>query len=262
MNGAMSRRQIRGRPRGLNMLLVVISAVAFLPYNAHADAETMLAEAESHYGVGEYEQALTVIDQVLIGTDTSAEQRLDAYVLKARCLTQLDRGTDAKSAYTAALGINDEWRPDAILMPDTNERELFEEALHEYQQSQSPATRPVAASKAPTSRDCPSRTAPLIATGVLTAATIYFIVAKQQTGDRWDEYDADPLHRDDLYAEYESALSRQKTAGTVSVACGVVAGYVWWKYFKQHKNCSDSGASISAVSLSVAPDGVVVGWRF
>jgi tetratricopeptide (TPR) repeat protein len=262
MNGAMGRNQRRDRLCVLFILLIMISAAAMLPNTAGADTETMLANAESYYSVGEYDAALVVLGEVLAGADIPAQQRLDAYVLQARCLTQLDRATDARSAFLEALGINGKWRPDPVLVASEDEIALFNEALAQYEHSLPPPVPPVAVTEAQTARGCPSLTAPLVASGVLTVATIYFMATKAQAGDRWEEYAADPLHPDDLYAEYESALSGQKTAGAVSAACGVAAAYVWWKYIRQHKNCSEAGESIPAVSLMVAPDAVMVGWRF
>ena len=246
--------------RVLPRVLLIVCATLIVPATAHADTRAELEKAQSYYGFKDYGRSLDLVGEILETPDLPDQLRLEAQILKARCLTRTGQKEAAKSAYVEALAIDERWRPDPVLQP-ADEVASFEEALAEHEASVRQADDLGTALDSATSHDCPSVTAPLIATGVFTAATAYFFVAKKQTEDSWNDYVADPGHPTDLYDEYESARSREKVAGAVSIASALVSGYLWFKYIKQNKNCTDDDGSREALSLSLAPGWVVVAYR-
>lgn len=240
-------------------LLITMASCPCLIEGARAQRAPSLDDVLLDFAAGEYEKALAEADAIIADKQTTTADHAACLTLKARCLAQLGREQESVQVFREAR------KSDPGLKPDDS---WSTEEGHAYEKAMAPEpSLPLSASSgaaedAESNRSCPKLAVPMVATGVFTAATIYYFVAKKQTNDRWNEYVADPLRPLGLYDEYESALSRQKVSGTVSAASGLVSGWLWWHVIRQHKKCSQGGGPRTDVSLSIAPDGIFVGWEF
>ena len=226
---------------------------------ARAQDAPSLDDVRLDFAAGEYEKALAEADAIIADKQTKTADHAACLTLKARCLAQLGREHEAVQVFREARKYDPSPKPDDSW--STEEGHAYEKAMAP-EPSLPPSASSGAGEGAESNRGCPKLAVPMVATGVFAAATIYFLVAKKQTSDRWSEYAADLLRPPGLYDEYESAWSRQRAAGMVSAASGLVSGFLWWKFVRQHQNCSKGGEPRTDVSLRVSPDGIVVGWRF
>lgn len=256
-NTRLSRRIASGV--ALAALLVAMALCPCLIDGARAQDAPSLDDVRLDFAAGDYGKALAEVDVIIAGKQTTTADRAACLAFKGRCLAQLSREQEAVQVFREARKYDPGLKPDDSW--STEEGRAYEKAMAP-EPSVPPSASPGAAADAEANRGCPKLAVPIVATGVFAAATIYFFVVKQQTADRWSTYAADPLRPDVLYDDYESAWSRQKAAGTVSAVSGLVSGFLWRKFVRQHKNCSQGGESRTDVSLRIAPDGIIVGCRF
>lgn len=91
----------------------------------------------------------------------------------------------------------------------------------------------------------PKSTMAWIATGLFVGSAGFFIISSSDAGSKWDDYESNPDHPRNLYDEYESANSQKKVAGVLTVATGIVSGYLWMKHFGAEKKCRETTSSVS-----------------
>lgn len=238
---------LRAIPGALLIAVVLGTGAA----RAQGDFREALQRAEDHYQVKEYDVALDLVDRILMADTSGGTLRLQATVLKARCLTRLGQTAAARTAFQETLALDSDWRPDANLMRQ-DELALFDDVLAAHREEQRLAALP----------ECVTPTKPLVATGALAAGLAWYLTAKSSADDKWDAYAADPLRPQDLYDDYESAKSKQDIAAGVSIGTGVVAGYLWWRYLHSRGDCRDRSAAGTVWDFAPGPGSFVVTCRF
>lgn len=211
-------------------LLIAISLATTGTAQDRPNIREELMMAEGEYLTGNYARARDRLDGVLNTAEATDSQKFEAVVLQARCLTQLEDSTRAINAFTEALKINPAWRPGAEDLKEP-ELALFEQALAGFETAQSLLALP----------PCPSKSTATVATVAFVASSVFYFAAKGGADDRWDEYQSDPIHPDNLYDDYESAKSKQDIAMIATAATGLASGYLWFRYAHTSRNCREVG---------------------
>jgi hypothetical protein len=86
-----------------------------------------LEDAETAYLDGDFSGSLRILDDLIANRTMTTGELHEAWVLKGRCLTSLDRKSDAIVAFCEAIALKPEWRPDPVMIP-ADETKTFAEA--------------------------------------------------------------------------------------------------------------------------------------
>jgi len=81
----------------------------------------------------------------------------------------------------------------------------------------------------------PSKQWPLVSGGAFAVSGVAFLIYAKKASDKYDTYIENLPHDQSLYDDYKSANTIKKWSGGIAIVSGVVSGYLWYKYYKSHK---------------------------
>jgi len=192
------------------------------------------------------------------------QEKADVYVLMAAVYYAMLGDDDTQrrekvvEQFTAAFRQYREWKG-TLEITSSEFAELMEEAKQRVDSGEAVEIKETPM-KPMSFKACPSSTPALIGTGVFAVSAIFFMVSSSSASSKWDDYEADPAHPTSLYDDYKSANSTRNVVGVITLASGVVTGYLWMKYMSGKKNCTEG----SSAGLEIAPSsrGVLLTYRF
>jgi hypothetical protein len=181
------------------------------------------------------------LQDLLRQPDLGLKAKADAHVLMAAVYyvmldDERERRSKALEQFRAAFREYRDWKGD-LDISSTEFFDLMQEARRDVDiergGGQSSGSIPVHVSK-----ETASPTYAWVGSGLLAVSAGIFIYGTALANDRWDKYESDPDHPQDLYDSYKSANNLRNISGIATIVTGVAAGYLWLKYLS-----SDTPAS-------------------
>ena len=229
------------------VMLAAFLLAALLPIAGNAQTRVCtydkkapsLESARHSLKMTDYDCAELEINDLLALDTLSLESRADAHVLLAavyyaKFKNDSEKRRKALEQFKAAFRVYREWGGE-LDVKSPKFQELMEQAKQQVEAERAGA--PISDEVAGAAGECPSSKTALLSTGLFLGATGFFLLSSGKAGDKWDDYEADPLHPGGLYDDYKSANNMKKLSGGLTVVTGVITGYLWFKYFKNKKNC-------------------------
>lgn len=206
---------------------------------------------------------LELLDLLKVNSLT-LQERADVYVLLAAVYYAMlgddenKRRDKVVEQFTAAFRAYREWKG-SLEITSSDFAELMEEAKQRVDSGEAVEVKetpiqPMAV------KSCPSSMPALIGTGVFVASAAYFMISSSDVNSKWDDYEADPAHPSGLYDDYKSANSTRNVVGVVTLASGVVTGYLWLKYMSGKSACAEG--SSAGLEISPSSRGILLTYRF
>ena len=228
-------------------ITVAVMLAVLLPVMAGAQATVCtydkkapsLESARYSLKMTDYTCAELEINDLLALDTLSLELRADAHVLLAavyyaKLKNESEQRREVLDQFKAAFRVYREWGGE-LDIKSPKFQELMEQAKQQVEAERTGA--PISDEAAGAGGECPSSKTALLSTGLFLGATGFFLLSSSKAGDKWDDYEADPLHPDGLYDDYKSANNMKKLSGGLTIVTGAITGYLWFKYFKNKKNC-------------------------
>ncbi len=166
----------------LAIFLPAVLPAAFLPAPVlAADARELLEAAKSDIDFADYEVGLEKVKEAL-ELGVPEDQRVEAYVLMARCEAGLGHRAAAVEAFYLALRADPEWRPDPVFYRQ-DEIEMFDEALSTYERTEQPSFLPPGESVEPAGKPWYKKPVVLGGLGALLVGGIVLAVSGGEDSD-------------------------------------------------------------------------------
>ncbi|MDH4156385.1 MAG: hypothetical protein OEW00_03805 [candidate division Zixibacteria bacterium] len=220
--------------------LLPIAGSAQTPVCTYDKKAPSLENARHSLKMTDYVCAEAEVNDFLALDTLSLELRADAHVLLAavyyaKLKNESEQRREVLDQFKAAFRVYREWGGE-LDIKSPQFQALMEQAKQqvEAERTGAPISDEAAVGAA---GKCPSSKTALLSTGFFLGATGFFLLSSSKTGDKWDDYEADPLHPDGLYDDYKSASNMKKLSGGLTIVTGAITGYLWFKYFKNKKNC-------------------------
>jgi hypothetical protein len=240
--------------------LLPVMASAQVPVCTYDKKAPSLESARYSLKMTDYVCAELEINDLLALDTLSLESRADAHVLLAavyyaKLKKDSEKRRKALEQFKAAFRVYREWGGE-LDVKSPKFQALMEQAKQQVEAERAGA--PISDEVAGAGGECPSSKTALLSTGLFLGATGFFLLSSSNTSDKWDEYEADPLRPDGLYDDYKSANNMKKLSGGLTIVTGAITGYLWYKYFKNKKNCQQDWG----LQLNPAEQGLTLTYSF
>jgi hypothetical protein len=162
--------------------LPAVLHTAFLPTSVlAAEARELLEAARNDVEFADYEVGLEKVKEAL-ELGVAEDQRVEAYVLMARCEAGLGHRAAAVEAFYLVIRTDPTWRPDPVFYRQ-DEIEMFEEALSIYERTEQTSYLPPGETVEPSAVPWYKKPKILGGLGALVAAGIILAVSGGGDGD-------------------------------------------------------------------------------
>lgn len=252
-------------------LLIVVGILISL-----ATGQSVMAQCDFDRGAPSFENARKVFKmtnyrcaeeelRVLLNQDSlDYRTRADGHMLLAQIYWAMLRNDSDKKQkvldeFVKAFKQFQDWRGELDIQSEEF-LALMEEAKQKAKEP-SPTAQPSQQAAVITGTDCPSSMPAIISSAAFVGSGLLFMVSSSSASDKWDEYEADPLHPGSLYDDYTSAVNMKTISGGLTIAAGAATAYFWWKYMKDKKNCKADQPKYG-VYYKPADDMVVLTYSF
>jgi hypothetical protein len=215
------------------------------PSCAYDRSMPTLKSARTSFRITNYECAEMELKDLLSRDTLGPLDKADAHALLAAVYYAQERKEDEKrrmvvAEFRAVFTTYRDWRGTLdIKAPEF--ADMMEEARRQVEPGTPESSVPAYQATPAAPPGCPSSKAAWIGTAAFVGSATLFVIASSRASDRWDKYEQSVARPKDLYDSYESASHLKQWTGGLTIAGGVVAGYLWWKYFKGKSGCNDSG---------------------